>query len=178
MPSLKSTAIAIATATTLLLQALPSAAAWNAVNTSLGQQIVVGASYGDLSYVVAGRKVLQSAGTTLVVRNADPVTPIQLNAVNFLSSSGALVKSFLPGPLTIQPLASMRLPLNKATLGINPYPLEQAACTVFLDWQAAQAVAAPTVSSVMYIVRPDGRGILFQTAAEMPATVISERSEP
>lgn len=175
-PSLKT--LAMVAAAVVLLHAAPASSSWRAASTSLGQRVHASAAYANTSYTVGAELIPQFAMTVLVVRNADPDTPIRVNTVKFYSASGALVKSLLPAPRTLAPLAAVRIELTPATLGIPYYSKTLSACSVIVEWQATKPVTPAVVSSVMYLVRPEGDGAVFLAEASLPTQVVDEREVP
>lgn len=163
------------TALTLLFTAGPAAAAWNALNTSFGQRVVIGVAHGDLSYTKDAQTVTQLAMSVVLIRNNNLSAPIQLNSLRFHSSGGAFVKALLPAARVLRPLETARFEIKQSTLGIAPYPRMQANCKLLLEWQSSVRVAPPSINSTVYVVRPDGNGVQFDAATSGVSEVVAER---
>jgi hypothetical protein len=80
---------------------------------------------------------------TLSVRNIDPAHPITLSAVEYYDTQGALLKKYIPAPVTLKPMESVRyvVPENDASGGSG--------ANFIVKWRAGRPVNAPIIESIM-----------------------------
>jgi hypothetical protein len=110
------------------------------VSWSTGQTIYVPA----YSHIYMGDREKQFYLTvTVSIRNSDPATPITVTGVDYLNSSGLLVKRFLKVPVLIRPYASLRYVVNESdnTGGSG--------ASFVVTWKSVAKVSQPIVESVM-----------------------------
>lgn len=80
---------------------------------------------------------------TVSIRNTDPGHPITLTQADYYDSEGRLIRSYLPQPLTLKPLASTRFVVRESDTKGGP------GAHFLVRWQAAAEVNAPIVESIM-----------------------------
>ncbi len=80
---------------------------------------------------------------TVSIRNTDPGHPITLTQADYYDSEGRLIRSYLPQPLSLKPLASTRFVVRESdTKGGS-------GAHFLVRWQAAAEVNPPIVESIM-----------------------------
>jgi hypothetical protein len=91
---------------------------------------------------------------TLFVRNTDPSNPIILTRAEYFDSGGRSLRSFVKGPLRIDPMASIDFFVKESdeTGGASP--------SFVVEWVATEPVAEPLAESVM-IGTTGSQGISF-----------------
>lgn len=115
-------------------------AAGEGPRTSAGQTVYVPV----YSHIYSGdreRPILLAV--TVSVRNVDPTQPITLVQADYHDSQGRKLKSFLAAPLTIPPLGSERFVIAESDKRGG------SGASFILRWEAAGAVHAPLMESVM-----------------------------
>lgn len=149
-----------------LLIALASTAAQAAAKVALttGQTVYVPV-YSSI--FVRDRPLLFHLAITLTIWNTDPKYPMTVVLANYFDQDGKLVKTFVPEPIKLQPLAS-------TTIFVQEQDTAGGVGASFLvQWKAARAINVPVIEAVMIGAR-SGQGISFVS----PGRAIREESEP
>jgi hypothetical protein len=141
MPSKKSVFPAAAAMLALALHTAPIAASGAApASWSTGQAIYVPV-YSHI--YIGNREQPFYLTSTVSIRNSDPTTTITVTGVDYVNSSGYLVKRLMKVPLLLRPLASIRYVINESDKSGG----SGASCMV--TWKSAVKVSQPIVESVM-----------------------------
>jgi hypothetical protein len=91
----------------------------------------------------------------LSIRNTDPAFPITVRSVDYLDTDGKCVRSFLSGPLELNPLASTHFLVRESDRTGGP------GAKFIVRWRAGRAVNKPIIESIMTGTR-SGQGISFR----------------
>ena len=139
---------------------------------SIGQTIIVAASYNDIS---AGQK--EVAVCRLIVRNIDRQKSMTLTSACFYSPQGTQVKEFVTTAVTIGPLASVSYVVYGATLpGIPIYSKDGGRPSFIVKWQSTASMCAPIISVAHFIMRQYSATVWGQEAmASSLGTVLEEK---
>lgn len=116
-----------------------------------GQTVYVSA-YSHIYSGAQGRPFLLAV--TLSIRNVDPDRGLRVTSVDYHDTAGKRLHSFLEGPVTLGPLASVRyiIPENDRSGGSG--------ANFMVCWEADQPVNPPIIETVM-IGTKSGQGISF-----------------
>ncbi len=127
-------------------------------------------SEGQTVYVPAYTHVYLSGtsrpfalAATLVVRNTDLKTPLQLTSAKYYDSQGRLAAEFISAPVQLGPLAALDLPVAKPDQGKG-----SGACFV-VTWRSSRKISPPVIECIM-IGAAGQQGISFIS----PGRVIKE----
>ncbi|MDH3330115.1 MAG: DUF3124 domain-containing protein [Desulfobulbaceae bacterium] len=80
---------------------------------------------------------------TLSIRNTDPQNGLRLTGVDYYDSSGKKLRSFLTGPVAIQPLGSTRYIIQESDNSGG------SGAKFLVHWEAQKAVTEPIIESIM-----------------------------
>lgn len=125
--------------------------------TSRGQLLYVPV-YSELAY--GERKQTLNLSATLSVRNTDREHPITLMRVEYFSAAGRLLRSFLPKPQSIGPMASAEFIVSGADRSGGT------AASFLVEWNSASPQSVPVVEAVM-ISAASMHGISFKSEARV-----------
>lgn len=130
--------------------------------TCRGQVLYVPA-YSEIPYGDRGFTV--NLTVTLSVRNTDRKNPIKIKLLEYHSSTGSLVRSYLSEPQGLKPLASCEFGVKESDRsgGIS--------ASFIVEWESETPVSPPLVETVM-ISTISTQGISF----ESQAVVLEEKS--
>jgi len=140
-----------------------SGSALAAVLQSDGQSVYVPV----YSHIFFGdRAATFDLAATLSIRNPDPVHSISVTAVDYHDSGGRLLKSHLPKPVVLGPLASTEVfvPESDTSGGFG--------ASFVVRWKSEKPVVPPVIECLMIGAR-SGQGISIIS----PGRVMSERSK-
>jgi len=125
---------------TLLVLPIPAAQAGPEEGLSKGQ-LVYGAVYSHVYHGDYERKILLTG--ILSLRNTDPTHVISIVKADYYDSDGKLIKSYLPQPLTLKPMASTRFIVKESdTKGGS-------GANFLVEWRAEMEVNEPIMEGVM-----------------------------
>lgn len=136
-----------------------------------GEAAELALSRGQLLYVpvysevpFGDRGFTLNLTATLSIRNTDRKAPITLERIDYVSATGALVRSYLPRPVPLKPLAATEAIVKESDRsgGIS--------ASFLVEWRSEVPVAAPLVEAVM-VNSTYNQGIAFSS----PARVLEER---
>lgn len=121
------------------------------VETGKSQTVYVSA----YSHVYSGDRALPfNLAVTLVIRNTDPKSSINVTSVDYFDDKGKLVRHMIDSPLRVVPMASTSFFIKESDtsggIGAN----------FIVRWRADKEVNVPIVESVMIGAR-GGQGISF-----------------
>ena len=121
------------------------------VKTGKSQTVYVSA----YSHVYSGDRALPfNLAVTLVIRNTDPKSSINVTSVDYFDDKGKLVRHMIDSPLRVVPMASTSFFIKESDtsggIGAN----------FIVRWRADKEVNVPIVESVMIGAR-GGQGISF-----------------
>lgn len=121
------------------------------VKTGKSQTVYVSA----YSHVYSGDRALPfNLAVTLVIRNTDPKSSINVTSVDYFDDKGKLVRHMIDSPLHVVPMASTSFFIKESDtsggIGAN----------FIVRWRADKEVNVPIVESVMIGAR-GGQGISF-----------------
>ena len=117
------------------------------------------------SEVPFGNRGLNLALTaTLSIRNIDRQRPVTVQTVEYFSSAGALLRSYLKQPLVLKPMAAAEFIVKEADRsgGIS--------ASFLVEWSGDAGVTPPYVEAIMVNSTYD-QGVAFNS----PARVLEER---
>lgn len=80
---------------------------------------------------------------TLSIRNTDPQNGLRLTGVDYYDSSGKKLRSFLKGPVAVQPLGSTRYIVQESDNSGG------SGAKFLVHWEAENAVTEPIIESIM-----------------------------
>jgi hypothetical protein len=80
---------------------------------------------------------------TLCIRNSDPATTITVTSVDYINSSGLLVKRFMTVPLLVRPYSSLSYVVNESDKSGG------SGASFIVTWKSTVKVSQPVVESVM-----------------------------
>lgn len=124
----------------LLGSFIPAAPAGPAEGLSKGQLVYV-PLYSHVYYGDYEHKILLTG--ILSIRNTDPTQAITIVKADYYDSDGRLIRSYLPQPLTLKPLASSRFVVKESdTKGGS-------GANFLVEWRAAVEVNEPIMEGVM-----------------------------
>ena len=119
---------------------VPAAQAAPEEGLSRGQLVYVPV-YSHVYYGDYERKILLTG--ILSLRNTDPSQAITLTKADYYNSDGKLIKSYLPQPTALKPMASTRLIIKESdTQGGS-------GANFLVEWQAETEVNEPIMEGVM-----------------------------
>lgn len=124
---------------------------------SSGQTIYVAA----YSHIYSGNREKPFLLTvTLSIRNVDPRHPIAITRVDYYQTQGALLKSYLEKPNTLNPLGSLRyiVPEGDKAGGSG--------ANFMVEWKSEQPVNPPMIETVM-IGTQSQQGISFTSRGQV-----------
>ena len=126
----------------LALLGLPLSAAQAAPEEGFSRgQLVYVPVYSHVYYGDYERKILLTG--ILSLRNTDPSQAITLTRADYYDSDGKLIKSYLPQPLTLKPMASTRFIVKESdTKGGS-------GANFLVEWRAEMEVNEPIMEGVM-----------------------------
>ncbi len=109
-----------------------------------------------------GRDSVLNLAETVSVRNTDDVNPIIIDSVRYQSTTGKLIREYVPKPVMLEPMATadfvVRLDDTSGGSGAS----------FIVEWQGAMAVNPPLIEAIM-ISTGSGRNLSFVCrAVEMP----------
>lgn len=138
----------------LLLLVLVPLTAWSA-EMSPGQLLYVPV----YSHIYIGdRERPFNLAVTLSVRNTDPRQGLRLTKVDYYNTEGTLIRHYLPAPVTLGPLASIRYVIQERdTAGGS-------GANFLVRWESDVPMNPPVVESIM-IGAQSGQGISFTSQA-------------
>lgn len=125
--------------------------------TARGQLLFVPV-YSELAY--GDRKHTLNLSATLTIRNTDRTHPLSLKRVEYFSSQGVLLRSYLPKPQTIGPMASVEYVISGADRSGGT------AASFLVEWESASPLSVPVVEAVM-VSAASIYGISFQSVAHV-----------
>lgn len=124
----------------LLGLSVPAAQAAPEEGLSKGQRVYVPV-YSHVYYGDHEQKILLTG--ILSLRNTDPGQAITLTKADYYNSDGKLIKSYLPQPATLKPMASTRVIIKESdTQGGS-------GANFLVEWQAETEVNEPIMEGVM-----------------------------
>lgn len=116
------------------------------------------------SHIYTGNKQRPfDLAVTLSVRNSDPRHAIRVLSVDYFSSDGKLLRSFLQSPMNLAPLQATEFVINESDTSGG------SGASFLVRWNAQGPVNVPVVETVM-IGTSGSQGISFLS----PARVIEE----
>jgi hypothetical protein len=125
---------------TLLVLPIPAAQAGPEEGLFKGQLVYVPV-YSHVYHGDYERKILLTG--ILSIRNTDPTHAITIVKADYYDSDGKLIKSYLPQPLTLKPMASTRFIVKESdTKGGS-------GANFLVEWQAETEVNEPIIEGVM-----------------------------
>ncbi|MBM4301775.1 MAG: DUF3124 domain-containing protein [Deltaproteobacteria bacterium] len=125
---------------TLLVLPIPAAQAGPEEGLSKGQLVYVPV-YSHVYHGDYERKILLTG--ILSLRNTDPTHVISIVKADYYDSDGKLIKSYLPQPLTLKPMASTRFIVKESdTKGGS-------GANFLVEWRAEMEVNEPIMEGVM-----------------------------
>jgi len=125
---------------TLLGLLIPATQAAPLEGLSKGQLVYVPV-YSHVYYGDYERKILLTG--ILSLRNTDPTHAITIVKADYYDSDGKLIKSYLPQPITLKPMASTRFVVKESdTKGGS-------GANFLVQWRAETAVNEPIMEGVM-----------------------------
>jgi hypothetical protein len=127
--------LSVAVAAATLLPVSPAAA----VKLVRGQTIYI-PSYTNI--ISGTQRIILRAN--LIIHNADPQHALEVGRVDHYDTNGKLVEAYLQQPVTLPPLAAMRVVIKAPRAGD-----EGAGANFIVQWQAPQRVVEPLVECVM-----------------------------
>lgn len=141
---------------------------WDTPVTTLGERVYV-PIYSHIFFRDSRRDIDLTA--TLSVRNADAAESIQVTAVRYYDSDGALVRRYLDAPLTVGPMASTAFLVEQRddTGGVG--------ANFIVEWRAERGVVPPVIEAVM-IGAASSQGISFVTQGRVLQHAQSTASFP
>ncbi|QSA98662.1 DUF3124 domain-containing protein [Methylococcus sp. EFPC2] len=147
-----------------VLPAVLFSSAWNVLSDekrSRGQLLYVPV-YSEVPYGDKGLTLNLTA--TLSLRNTDSKHRITVDKVDYYSSTGKLVRSYLSKPVSLEPLASVEHVVRESDRsgGIS--------ASFLVEWESAASVSVPYVE-VLMINSTYNQGIAFNS----PARVLEEK---
>ena len=118
--------------------------------------------YSEVPYGDKGFNINLTA--TLSVRNVDRKNPIKVTRVDYFSSAGALLRSYLKQPMPLKAMATSEYIVRESDRsgGIS--------ASFVVEWESEVPVVAPWVEAVM-VNSSYNHGIAFNT----PARVVEEK---
>lgn len=121
-------------------------------------QILYVPVYSEIPY--GDRGFTMNLTVALSVRNTDAKRSITVRRVEYHSSSGSLVRSYLTEPVNLQPLASSEFLVKESDRsgGIS--------ASFIVDWDGDASVSLPVVEAVM-IGTASTQGISFTSSARV-----------
>lgn len=124
----------------VLSPAFTAAQAAPEAGLSRGQLVYV-AVYSHVYYGDYERKILLTG--ILSIRNIDPSHSITIVKADYYDSDGKLIKSYLPKPITLKPMASTRFIVKESdTKGGS-------GANFLVEWRAEMEVNEPIMEGVM-----------------------------
>lgn len=131
------------------------------VNSVRGQ-VLYAPAYSEIHFGDRYRSL--NLTTTLSIRNTDRARLLTLKRVDYFSATGGLVRSFLPAPQVLAPLAAAVFVVKESDKsgGVNP--------SFLVEWTSDEPLVPPMVETVM-VGASSGQGISFV----MPARVLEEK---
>jgi hypothetical protein len=125
---------------TLLVLPIPAAQAGPEEGLFKGQLVYVPV-YSHVYHGDYERKILLTG--ILSIRNTDPTHAITIVKADYYDSDGKLIKSYLPQPLTLKPMASTRFIVKESdTKGGS-------GANFLVEWHAETEVNEPIIEGVM-----------------------------
>ncbi len=101
-----------------------------------------------------GRDRVLNLAETVSVRNTDDVNPIVIDSVRYQSTTGKLIREYVPKPVLLEPMATadfvVRLDDTSGGSGAS----------FIVEWQGAKAVNPPLIEAIM-ISTGSGRNLSF-----------------
>ncbi len=142
----------------LVIAVAPSGFAAAAEQGMSRGQILYVPVYSEIPY--GDRGFTMNLTVALSVRNTDAKRSIMVRRVEYHSSSGSLVRSYLTEPLKLQPLASTEFIVKESDRsgGIS--------ASFIVDWDGDASVSLPVVEAVM-IGTASTQGISFTSSARV-----------
>ncbi|MCU0734476.1 MAG: DUF3124 domain-containing protein [Methylotetracoccus sp.] len=125
--------------------------------TARGQLLFVPV-YSELAY--GDRKHTLNLSATLTIRNTDRKNPLSLTRVDYYSSQGMLLRSYLKKPQSISPMASVEYIISGADRTGGT------AASFLVEWESASPMSVPVVEAVM-ISAASMYGVSFQSVAQV-----------
>lgn len=124
---------------------------------SKGQTLYVPA----YSHIYIGNKAnLYQLTVTLSIRNIDPLTPINITAVDYYGTKGELIKHYLDHPLSLPSLGATRyIILSKDKKGGS-------GANFIVEWSSKEQANPPIVESIM-IGTQSQQGISFTSRGQV-----------
>ena len=104
-------------------------------------QLVYVPVYSHVYYGDQEKQILLTA--ILSIRNTDPARGVTITQVDYYDSQGKQVKSYLPKPLVLKPLASTRFIVAESD------PRGGSGASFLVHWQAHAKVNPPLMEGVM-----------------------------
>lgn len=114
--------------------------------------------YSELAYG-GGRHTL-NLSATLTIRNTDRTHRLRLTRVDYYSAAGTLLRSHLPKPQTIAPMASIEYIVGGADRSGGT------ATSFLVEWESLTPLSPPVVEAVI-ISAASTHAISFQSAARV-----------
>ena len=139
----------------LLIGALMGPA--EAVERSRGQRLFLPV-YSEVAY--GDRRAVLNLAVTLALRNLDPLITIELTRVDYIGSTGAVIKSFLAEQRGLKAMAAETFVIRESdrTGGASPGFL--------VEWASREPVIPPLVEGVM-VNGAYNQGMAFVTSARV-----------
>lgn len=124
----------------LLLCAAGTAFTQGNPNLSKGQKVYVPA----YSHIYTGNRQIQSRLTvTLSIRNIDMSHTVEIVSVDYYDTKGKLLKNYLPSPIFIKPLESIRYVVDYDDKAGGD------GANFIVEWQSKNSVNPPIMETIM-----------------------------
>jgi hypothetical protein len=150
--------LALASAAVVRWPATEAAAADPPSQAASGELVYV-PIYSSIFYET-GRRTLELAAT-LAIHNVNPDRPITIARADYYNTSGALVKRYADKPITLGPLQTTTIVVEKSDVAGGP------GANFLVEWQANGESNSPRVEAIM-INATSNLGIAFTS----PGTVV------
>ncbi len=126
----------------LLLVVLSAGAASgeNAIPLSTGETIYVPVY---THYFSSAKRITQSLGATVLIRNTDLHSPIKILSVGLYNSSGKKTEDLISKPFSLAALASREIVLREMSIG------EGLGASVIVKWVSEKEVNRPRMEAMM-----------------------------
>jgi len=110
-------------------------------------------------YFENGKRTLELAAT-LAIHNVDPEHSITITRADYFNSEGKLIKKYLEKPLTLGPLQTSNIVINRLDTSGGT------GANFLVDWQTKQHAASPLIEAVM-VNASSNLGIAFTSTGKV-----------